>query len=167
MDRQPHESNGRTYLRDFDSIYKEFQPRILRYLGNLIGENDALDLTQTVFLKVSQSLINFRGESSLSTWIFRIATNSALDHVVSSESKQKGVEQLLNDDDSIDDFPHTGFPRSDQEYIRREMSSCKNNAGQIYLIHCSLESCVVFPAYATNRTTRIPESPPPYYPSRT
>jgi RNA polymerase sigma-70 factor (ECF subfamily) len=111
-------------LRDFDSIYKEFQPRIHRYLSNLVGENDALDLTQTVFLKVSRSLINFREESSLSTWIFRIATNSALDHAVSSVSKQKSIEQLLDDEGSIDDYPNAGFPGTDQEYIRREMTAC-------------------------------------------
>ncbi len=111
-------------MRDFDSIYKEFQPKIHRYLNNLIGENDALDLTQTVFLKVSKSLVSFREESSLSTWIFRIATNSALDHAASSESKQKGVEQLLDDEGSIDDFPNTGFMGAAQECIRREMNSC-------------------------------------------
>lgn len=111
-------------MRDFDSIYKEFQPKIHRYLSNLIGENDARDLSQAVFLKVSRSLANFREESSISTWIYRIATNTALDHSVSSLSRQKDVEQLFDDDGSIDDLPDTGFPGTDQEYIRREMNSC-------------------------------------------
>lgn len=111
-------------MRDFDSIYKEFQPRILRYLSNLVGENNAPDLTQTVFLKVSRSLVNFREESSLSTWIFRIATNSASDYAASSVSKQKGVELLLDDKGSIDDFPDADIHGTDQEYIRREMNSC-------------------------------------------
>lgn len=111
-------------MRDFDSIYKEFQPKINRYLSNLICENDALDLTQTVFLKVSQSLDSFRGESSLSTWIYRIATNTAHDHALSSLSKQKGAEQLFDDDGSIDDLPDTGFPGTERDYIRQEMNSC-------------------------------------------
>lgn len=111
-------------MRDFDSIYKEFQPKIHRYLSNLICENDALDLTQTVFLKVSQSLDSFRGESSLSTWIYRIATNTAHDHALSSLSKQKGAEQLFGDDGSIDDLPDTGFPGTERDYIRQEMNSC-------------------------------------------
>lgn len=111
-------------MKDFDSIYNEFQPKIHRYLSNFICENDAPDLTQTVFLKVSQSLESFRGESSLSTWIYRIATNTALDHATSSLSKQKGVEQLFGDDGSIDDLPDNNFPGTEREYVRREMNSC-------------------------------------------
>lgn len=111
-------------MRDFDSIYKEFQPRIRRYLNNIACESDALDLTQTVFLKVSQSLDSFRGESSLSTWIYRIATNTAHDHALSSLSKQKGREQLFDEDSSIDDLPDTAFPGSERDYIRQEMNAC-------------------------------------------
>ncbi|CAG0985771.1 RNA polymerase sigma-H factor [Anaerolineae bacterium] len=111
-------------MRDFDGIYKEFQPKIYRYLSNLTCENDALDLTQAVFLKVSRSLDNFREESSLSTWIYRIATNTAHDYSGSSLAKQKGSEHLFDDDGSIDDLPDTGFSGIDREYIRREMSAC-------------------------------------------
>lgn len=111
-------------MRDFDSIYKEFQPKIYRYLSNLTCENDALDLTQTVFLKISQSLDNFREESSLSTWIYRIATNTAHDYSGSSLAKQKGNEHLFDDDSSIDNLPDAGFSGTDREYIRREMSAC-------------------------------------------
>lgn len=111
-------------MRDFDGIYKEFQPRIHRYLCNLVGEADAIDLTQAVFLKISRSLDSFRGESSLSTWIYRIATNTAHDHAASSLARQKSSEQLFDDDGSIDDLPDTGSPGSDQEYIRKEMNAC-------------------------------------------
>ena len=116
--------NGDHALRDFDSIYREFQPKILRYLGNLISEDDAVDLTQTVFLKVSRSLDSFRGESSLSTWIYRIATNSAHDHASSSLTQQKRSELLLDEETSLDDFPDQDRPGTDSEYIRREMNAC-------------------------------------------
>lgn len=68
-------------MNDFDGIYREFQPRIHRYLCRLCGEADVQDLTQATFLKVSQSLDGFRGESSLATWIYRIATNTARNHI--------------------------------------------------------------------------------------
>jgi RNA polymerase sigma-70 factor (ECF subfamily) len=118
------ENKWRPRLRDFDSIYKEYQPKIYRYLCNLTCENDALDLTQAVFLKISQSLDNFREESSLSTWIYRIATNTAHDYFSSSLAKQKGNEHLFDDDGSIDDLPDADFSGTDREYIRREMSAC-------------------------------------------
>ena len=111
-------------MKEFAGIYQEFQPKIHRYLSNLASEDDALDLTQTVFLKVSRSLDTFRGESSLSTWIYRIATNTAHDHFASSLAKQKSSEQLFDDNSSIDDLPDTVSPGSDHEYIRREMNAC-------------------------------------------
>lgn len=41
---------------------------------------EAEDLTQETFIRVERSLSGFRGEASLSTWIYRIATNISLDH---------------------------------------------------------------------------------------
>ena len=64
---------------DFLKIHNEFRPKIQRYLMRLVGEYEAEDLTQDVFIKVNGALDTFRGESQLSTWIYRIATNAALD----------------------------------------------------------------------------------------
>ncbi len=64
---------------EFQKIHDEFRPKIQRYLARMVGEYDAEDITQEVLAKVSRSLTSFRGESQLSTWIYRIATNAALD----------------------------------------------------------------------------------------
>lgn len=111
-------------MRDFDSIYSEFQTKIHRYLTNLIGEDDAFDVAQAVFLKISRSLKNFRGESSLSTWIYRIATNAAHDHAESSLARQQYSEELFDDENSIDDLPDADVSGTEREYIRREMNTC-------------------------------------------
>jgi DNA-directed RNA polymerase specialized sigma24 family protein len=50
---------------DFQKTYDAFQPKILRYLKFWVGEDEAEDLTQEVFVKVHQALENFRGESKL------------------------------------------------------------------------------------------------------
>lgn len=109
---------------NFSALYQEYQPKIQRYLSHFSGEAEAADLTQTVFLKVSRSLDGFRGESSLATWIYRIATNTANDHAASSLARQKDGEKLFGDDGSIDDLPDTTVPATDREYIRREMTAC-------------------------------------------
>lgn len=109
---------------DFDSIYKEFQPKIYRYLSNLTFDDNALDLTQIVFLKISRSLDNFRGESSLSTWIYRIATNTAHDHAVSSFAEKKVLERPFDNDGLIDNLPDTSTLETDSAYIRQEMNIC-------------------------------------------
>ncbi|HAD05219.1 MAG: RNA polymerase subunit sigma-24 [Desulfuromonadales bacterium GWD2_61_12] len=112
-------------MHDFDSIYREFEPKIRRYLRHLVGENEAADLTQVVFLKVSRGLASFREEASLSTWIYRIATNTARDHVASAATRQQEREQLLvAEEESLDDFPDRAAPGTDHAYVRREMSAC-------------------------------------------
>ncbi|MBJ6727768.1 sigma-70 family RNA polymerase sigma factor [Geomesophilobacter sediminis] len=108
-------------MEDFAAVYREFQPKIQRYLTNLVGEADAPDLAQVVFLKVSRSLDGFREEASLSTWIYRIATNAALDH--RRALRHQGAEELL-DEEAVADLPDAGAERSDQRLIREEMSDC-------------------------------------------
>jgi RNA polymerase sigma-70 factor (ECF subfamily) len=66
--------------RDFREVHDALRPRVLRYLARMAGEAVAEDLVQEVFEKVSRSLGNFRQDADLSTWVYRIATNTALDH---------------------------------------------------------------------------------------
>jgi RNA polymerase sigma-70 factor (ECF subfamily) len=58
----------------FKEIYEEFHPKILRYLSRLAGRDAAEDIAQEVFEKVSRNLGSFRGESKISTWIYRQST---------------------------------------------------------------------------------------------
>jgi DNA-directed RNA polymerase specialized sigma24 family protein len=80
----------------FQKVYEAFQPKILRYLKRLAGEEEAEDLTQDVFVKVSRSLGGFRGEAKLSTWLYRIATNAVLDRM-RSPSYKRSVKNSLPD----------------------------------------------------------------------
>jgi len=82
---------------DFEKVYADYEPKILRYLIRLTGDSEAEDLTQEVFVKVSRALETFRGESQLSTWLYRIATNSALDKMRTRSFRQNAQESALND----------------------------------------------------------------------
>ena len=114
---------------DFGRLYTEYQPRIRRYLARIVGEHDAEDLTQTVFLKVNQGLKDFRGESTLSTWIYRIATNTAADWMRSS-SCRRAIAWVPPDvsfdgeraEHATEDCGR--LPLADQALVRREMNQC-------------------------------------------
>jgi RNA polymerase sigma-70 factor (ECF subfamily) len=114
---------------DFGRLYTEYQPRIRRYLARIVGEHDSEDLTQTVFLKVSQALKEFRGESTLSTWIYRIAANTAVDWLRSRSVKQV-IDWVPLDVPSNGEQAehaaeeHSGLPMADQVLVRREMNQC-------------------------------------------
>lgn len=112
---------------EFDTIYSTFHPRILRYLARAIGPDEAEDVAQEVFVKISRSLGEFRNESQLSTWIYRIATNAAIDRARSAQYRaalrtspiEGSCESATSDvvvesaDVSIED-----------QVIRGEMSDC-------------------------------------------
>src|SRR5512143_1858872 len=114
--------------KDFPAIYAEYRPKIVGYLRRLVGDVDAEDVAQEVFVKVSRSLDNFRGDSSLSTWIYRIATNAATDHLRKRSSRQDLPAAIgLPDDDAQaveSEVPDNGTPVLDTLLIRKDMNEC-------------------------------------------
>jgi RNA polymerase sigma-70 factor (ECF subfamily) len=113
--------------RNFSGIYNEYYPEISHYLTRLVGDSEAEDVAQIVFEKVSNSLSDFKGESKISTWIFRIATNAALDRLKSSSYKRTSSGSLapvpLQTVENLDlAFNKPTSP--DQKIIRDEMSEC-------------------------------------------
>jgi RNA polymerase sigma-70 factor (ECF subfamily) len=114
---------------EFQKIYDIFQPKILRYLTRFIGESEAEDLTQETFVKVHQALENFRDESQLSTWIYRIATNTALDKLRSpyfQRTVQGSLSENLDESEITNKAICTGGekPLVEQQLIREEMNDC-------------------------------------------
>lgn len=107
---------------DFQSIHKDFRPRVLRYLARLVGETEAEDLTQSVMLKISAALPGFRGDSSVSTWIYRIATNAALDRLRRKPSPPAGNIAFEPDDGDVP--PEEQNPSVEKTAIREEMNAC-------------------------------------------
>lgn len=117
---------------DFEHIYAVFQPKIHRFLIRMVGEHEAEDLAQDVFVRVSQALDTFRGESALSSWIYRIATNVALDRLRSPSFRRTAqncpADPTPADGESeIDDRnTWTGeiVPMVEQQVYRKEMNDC-------------------------------------------
>ena len=118
-----------TSVSEFQIIYDTFQPKILRYLTRLAGEQEAEDLAQETFVKVHQGLENFRGESQLSTWIYRIATNTALDRLRSpsfQRAAQASLSEKLEETQIADKVigAEEKKPLIEKQLIREEMNEC-------------------------------------------
>ena len=113
----------------FDAIFDEYHPKIFRYLSRIVGPVDAEDLTQEVFDKINRGLEGFRGRSRLSTWIYRIATNTAIDRSRSAAYKYESTHDVFEDEASHQSSEPTApeaAPVTDQLVIRKEMSDCVN-----------------------------------------
>jgi RNA polymerase sigma-70 factor, ECF subfamily len=106
-------------LLEFHTVYDEFHTRIHRYLERMVGAADAEDVTQDVFAKVSVRLAQFRGEASLSTWIYRIATNAAYDRL-RNRSSHHNAAVSIDDAQPVEDHA----PGVEQRLVRREMNDC-------------------------------------------
>jgi RNA polymerase sigma-70 factor (ECF subfamily) len=112
---------------DFEQVYEEFQPKILRYLSRLIGDDEAEDIAQEVFEKVNLALAGFEGRSKLSTWIYRIATNTALDRFRSRSFLRSQEHTALEGSAQFEDsnvWTGQADNPTDQKLIRKEMSEC-------------------------------------------
>jgi len=115
---------------DFRDVYEKFHQRIHNYLGRMVGENEAEDLTQDVFVKVNNGLTEFKRESKLSTWIYRIATNAALDKMRSRafrESKDKVSLDAMPEEGGAEDPGILAMETTlyaEREAVRSEMTEC-------------------------------------------
>lgn len=64
----------------FGELVRRYQDRIYRFILHMVGSRDeALELTQDAFIKAWQALPGWRPEAEFRTWLFRIASNTALD----------------------------------------------------------------------------------------
>src|SRR5438132_404952 len=66
----------------FDEVMIRYERQIYRVCYRYVeNRDDAMDLAQEVFIKAFEHLATFRRESSLKTWLYRIAMNHCINHV--------------------------------------------------------------------------------------
>ncbi|AWG24905.1 RNA polymerase sigma factor [Flavobacterium kingsejongi] len=80
-------------MTDFKELYDRYAPQVFRpCIGYTNNIDQANDLVQDVFISVWKNLSGFRNESHISTWIFKIATNTCLRAL--TIAKRMPIEQL-------------------------------------------------------------------------
>ncbi len=110
----------------FKFLVDTYQDRVYNTaLGIVHNAEDAEDVAQEVFIQVYRSIQNFKGESKLSTWMYRIATTRALDLLRSRKSKKRfGLLQRLFGEGNepmyeLPDFNHPGVALDRKENAAR------------------------------------------------
>jgi RNA polymerase sigma-70 factor (ECF subfamily) len=79
----------------FETLVTTYEKGVYNLAFRLVGDReDAMDITQDVFLKAYQALPRFRGDSRFSTWIYRVCVNASLDHL---RKKQKQPSYSLDE----------------------------------------------------------------------
>lgn len=83
MDQQLVERVQKGDKRAFDLLVIKYQHKVLAVISRLVRDHaEAQDVAQEAFIKAYRALPNFRGDSAFYTWIYRIAINTAKNHLV-------------------------------------------------------------------------------------
>ena len=121
----------------FDLLFTRYQNKILNLVGrHLLDQSEVEDVAQEAFIKAFRALPRFRGESAFYTWLYRIAINTAKNHIATRSRRppvvdvdvveaewSDGGEQLWNTED-----PETAAARDElSEEIGRAISALPNN----------------------------------------
>src|SRR5215216_1715846 len=87
--------NPVTKERAFTSVIKKYQEKLYWHVRRMVVEHeDANDVLQNVFIRVWNGLENFREDSQLYTWLYRIGTNESLTFL---EQQKKKASVSLSD----------------------------------------------------------------------
>lgn len=100
----------------FDLLVLKYQSRLLLLVTRLLpNQSDALDVLQDTFVKAYRSLNTFRGESAFYTWLYRIAVNTAKNHMAArqKESRDISIDTEHADADSLAVFQDLASPDSE------------------------------------------------------
>lgn len=75
----------------FRDLVRLYQKPLYNHIRNMVlNHDDADDVLQNTFIKVFQNLKNFKGESKLYSWMYRIASNEAI-NFIQQRSKKQGI----------------------------------------------------------------------------
>lgn len=103
--------NPETREKAFAAIIKKYQEKLYWHIRRMVVEHeDANDVLQNVFIRIWKGLDNFREDSQLYTWLYRIATNECLSFLeiqkkkatVSFEDVETGLSNRIKADKDFD-----------------------------------------------------------------
>jgi len=84
--------------RAFDMLVVKYQHRIMGLISRYVHDADEVqDVAQEAFIKAYRALPKFRGDSAFYTWMYRIAINTAKNHLVSRSRRPPGSDVELED----------------------------------------------------------------------
>ncbi|MGB1198179.1 MAG: RNA polymerase sigma factor RpoE [Thalassotalea sp.] len=88
----------------FNLLVTKYQHKVANLVSRYIkNQSDVPDVVQEAFIKAYRALPNFRGESAFYTWLYRIAVNSAKNHLVAGNRKPPGTDVEIEDAEIYDE----------------------------------------------------------------
>jgi RNA polymerase sigma-70 factor, ECF subfamily len=119
----------------FETIYNQHAARIYTLACRMAGSpQDGEDLLQEIFLQAHRKLASFKGDSTLGTWLYRLALNHCLDYVRSRRAKMGRVTDTLDAEGAMEPVAarETPIARVDLE---RALQQLPEGCREAFVLH--------------------------------
>jgi RNA polymerase sigma factor (sigma-70 family) len=121
----------------FNQLVLRYQERIYWVARRFVSDHEAADdITQDVFVKAYESLRSFRAESSLYTWLYRIAVNIALNALRRQKVKEFfRIDELFEAEDTGTEAPDEAVEREeDRALIEQAIARLPNKQRSVFVL---------------------------------
>ncbi|MCW2120188.1 RNA polymerase sigma factor [Flavobacterium sp. 7A] len=114
--------NPKTQNEAFQKLLVDYQKPLYNHIRNIVlNHDDTDDVLQNTFIKVFQHLKNFKGESKLFSWMYRIATNEALTFL-NQKAKKSGITSEALQNKAIDNLKSDSYFDGDEIQIKLQQA---------------------------------------------
>lgn len=119
-------------VRAFEDLYRMHLPRVHSLVRRMTAGREADELTQDVFVRLWQKLGTFRGESSFTTWLHRLAVNVVIERFRSDRARRA---RLMDGEHVFDTLPGPPLTRDLGMDFEAALDSLPDGAREIFVLH--------------------------------
>jgi RNA polymerase sigma-70 factor, ECF subfamily len=122
-------------VQAFEAIYRQHAGRLYTLACRIAGSpEDGEDLLQEIFLQAHRKLGSFKGDSSLGTWLYRLALNHCLDYVRSRRAKMSKLTDTLDGDASYQPTARRDTPIARLD-LERALERLPDGCREAFVLH--------------------------------
>jgi RNA polymerase sigma-70 factor, ECF subfamily len=119
----------------FETLYRQHSARIYTLASRMGGSpEDGEDLLQEIFLQAYRKIGGFKGDSSIGTWLYRLALNHCLDYVRSRRAKMNKLTETLDAETSIEPTARRDTPIARMD-LERALERLPDGCREAFLLH--------------------------------
>jgi RNA polymerase sigma-70 factor (ECF subfamily) len=118
--------------RAFEAVYRTHLPRVHSLVRRMTAGRDADELTQDVFVRLWQKLATFRGDSSFTTWLHRLAVNVVIERFRTDQARRG---RLIDGEDIFEMLPGPAQTRDLGMDFEAALEKLPDGARQIFVLH--------------------------------
>jgi RNA polymerase sigma-70 factor (ECF subfamily) len=117
----------------FNLLVRKYERKVVRLISRLVRDPaEVEDVAQEAFIKAYRALPQFRGDSAFYTWLYRIAVNTAKNHLVAQGRRPIPLSDTLSDDEDGESFGRDDVVSDNQtpdaELLSRQIAETVNRA---------------------------------------